>query len=139
VDSRTCIVIYNNRLQANYLVTLININIVTGHGKVGAAIVNHNDIDKIAFTGSTHVGKMIQKSIAGTRKRGRDKAHDEAMETELLNDPKELAEHFVDEGFYGEIPESLQFYIDYDAIARDLAVDYSEITIAGTRYVYACR
>ena len=52
---------------------------------------------------------------------------------------KELAEHFVDEGFYGEIPESLQFYIDYDAIARDLAVDYSEITIAGTRYVYACR
>ena len=52
---------------------------------------------------------------------------------------KELAEHFIDEGLYGEIPESLQFYIDYDAIARDLSVEYSEITIAGTRYVYACR
>src|SRR6185369_9523992 len=35
----------------------------------GAALVNHNDIDKIAFTGSTHVGKMIQKSIAGTHKK----------------------------------------------------------------------
>ncbi len=45
------------------------VNIVTGHGDVGAAIVNHNDVDKIAFTGSTSVGKIIQKSIAGTNKR----------------------------------------------------------------------
>lgn len=45
------------------------VNIVTGHGDVGAAIVNHNDIDKIAFTGSTSVGKIIQKSIAGSKKR----------------------------------------------------------------------
>ena len=51
---------------------------------------------------------------------------------------KELAEHFVDEGFYGDIPERLQFYIDYQAIARDLAVEYSELTIAGKRFVYAC-
>ena len=52
---------------------------------------------------------------------------------------KELAEHFVDEGFYGEIPERLQYYIDYNAIARDLSVEYSEISIAGTNLVYACR
>jgi aldehyde dehydrogenase (NAD+) len=45
------------------------VNIITGHGDVGAAIVNHNDVDKIAFTGSTSVGKIIQKSIAGTNKR----------------------------------------------------------------------
>ncbi len=45
------------------------VNIVTGHGKVGAAIVNHPDIDKIAFTGSTEVGKIIQQAIAGSRKR----------------------------------------------------------------------
>ena len=51
---------------------------------------------------------------------------------------RELAELFVDEGLYGEIPESLQFYIDYDAIARDLAVEYSETTINGTRLVYRC-
>ncbi len=52
---------------------------------------------------------------------------------------RELAGRFVDEGLYGDIPGNLQFYIDYDAIARDLAVDFSEITIAGGRYVYACR
>ena len=52
---------------------------------------------------------------------------------------RELAEQFVDEGLYGEIPESLQYYIDYDTIARDLSVEFSETTIAGGRYVYACR
>lgn len=51
---------------------------------------------------------------------------------------RELAEHFVDEGLFGEIPERLQFYIDFDAIARDLSVDYSETEIAGQRLVYRC-
>jgi aldehyde dehydrogenase (NAD+) len=45
------------------------VNIVTGYGDTGAAIVNHPDVDKIAFTGSTTVGKMIQKAIAGTHKK----------------------------------------------------------------------
>ena len=45
------------------------VNIVTGFGATGAAIVNHHDIDKIAFTGSTGVGKFIQKAIAGTSKK----------------------------------------------------------------------
>lgn len=45
------------------------VNIITGAGKTGAAMVNHPDINKIAFTGSTDVGKMIQKSIAGTDKK----------------------------------------------------------------------
>lgn len=45
------------------------VNIITGFGDTGAAMVNHPDVDKIAFTGSTHVGKIIQKSIAGTSKK----------------------------------------------------------------------
>lgn len=45
------------------------VNIVTGAGNTGAAIVNHPAIDKIAFTGSTEVGKIIQKAIAGTAKK----------------------------------------------------------------------
>ena len=45
------------------------VNIITGAGATGAAIVNHPDINKIAFTGSTHVGKIIQKAIAGTSKK----------------------------------------------------------------------
>lgn len=44
------------------------VNIVTGAGETGQAIVDHPDVDKIAFTGSTAVGKMIQKAIAGTSK-----------------------------------------------------------------------
>jgi len=45
------------------------VNIVTGAGNTGAEIVNHPDIDKIAFTGSTGVGKIIQNAIAGTDKK----------------------------------------------------------------------
>ncbi|WP_276502849.1 aldehyde dehydrogenase family protein [Terrimonas pollutisoli] len=45
------------------------VNIITGAGETGAAIVNHPDINKIAFTGSTEVGKIIQRAIAGTDKK----------------------------------------------------------------------
>lgn len=45
------------------------VNIITGDGSTGAALVNHPDVDKIAFTGSTEVGKIIQRSIAGTQKK----------------------------------------------------------------------
>lgn len=45
------------------------VNIITGAGATGAALVNHKDVDKIAFTGSTEVGKKIQRSLAGTGKR----------------------------------------------------------------------
>ncbi len=44
------------------------VNIVTGAGTTGASLVNHPGIDKIAFTGSTDVGKLIATSIAGTKK-----------------------------------------------------------------------
>lgn len=45
------------------------VNIVTGAGQTGAALVEHPDVNKIAFTGSTEVGKRIQKSLAGTDKK----------------------------------------------------------------------
>jgi aldehyde dehydrogenase (NAD+) len=45
------------------------VNIITGFGATGAALVDHPDVDKIAFTGSTAVGKAIQRTIAGTGKR----------------------------------------------------------------------
>src|SRR5690554_3856211 len=45
------------------------VNIITGAGQTGAEIVNHPGIDKVAFTGSTEVGKIIQKAIAGTDKK----------------------------------------------------------------------
>lgn len=45
------------------------VNIITGFGETGAMIVNHPGIDKIAFTGSTEVGKIIQRAVAGTDKK----------------------------------------------------------------------
>ncbi len=45
------------------------VNIVTGGGATGAALVAHPDVDKVAFTGSTAVGREIAKTVAGSRKR----------------------------------------------------------------------
>jgi aldehyde dehydrogenase (NAD+) len=45
------------------------VNIVTGDGTTGAALVDHPDVDKIAFTGSTEVGRLIQERVAATPKR----------------------------------------------------------------------
>lgn len=51
---------------------------------------------------------------------------------------RDLAEQFVEDGLFGDIPEWLQVYIDYDAITRDLTVEHSETVIAGRRLVYRC-
>ncbi|GID94433.1 aldehyde dehydrogenase family protein [Amorphoplanes digitatis] len=45
------------------------VNIITGAGETGRALVEHPDVNKVAFTGSTEVGRQIARSIAGTRKR----------------------------------------------------------------------
>jgi aldehyde dehydrogenase (NAD+) len=45
------------------------VNIVTGAGATGSALVRHPGVDKVAFTGSTAVGKVIQKALAGTGKK----------------------------------------------------------------------
>ena len=53
-----------------------------------------------------------------------------------LSSFKELAEQFIDDGLFGEIPPNLQSYICYNAIARDLAIDYCQIRIANTDLIY---
>ncbi|MFI7281602.1 aldehyde dehydrogenase family protein [Micromonospora chersina] len=45
------------------------VNIVTGAGETGRALVEHPGVDKVAFTGSTEVGKAIARAVAGTRKK----------------------------------------------------------------------
>ncbi len=45
------------------------VNIVTGAGDTGRAVVEHPDVDKVAFTGSTDVGRSIARAVAGTRKK----------------------------------------------------------------------
>jgi aldehyde dehydrogenase (NAD+) len=45
------------------------VNVLTGAGETGANVVEHGDVDKVAFTGSTEVGKIIQRAVAGRGKR----------------------------------------------------------------------
>src|SRR5881392_3758929 len=45
------------------------VNVVTGAAETGQALVEHGDVDKIAFTGSTSVGKLLTRAVAGTKKR----------------------------------------------------------------------
>jgi aldehyde dehydrogenase (NAD+) len=45
------------------------LNVITGDGRTGAALVAHDDVDKIAFTGSTDVGRIIRVATAGTGKK----------------------------------------------------------------------
>ncbi len=45
------------------------VNVITGDGRAGAELVKHPDVDKVAFTGSTEVGKEIQRAIAGSGKK----------------------------------------------------------------------
>jgi len=51
---------------------------------------------------------------------------------------KELAQDFVEQGLYGDIPSHLEYYIDYDAIARDLSIDYVQTVINGQTIIYRC-
>lgn len=51
---------------------------------------------------------------------------------------REFAETYAGDWLLCDVPESLKCYIDYEALAHDLAVEYCETTVAGTRYVYRC-
>ncbi|CUH89890.1 Antirestriction protein [Phaeobacter sp. CECT 5382] len=64
--------------------------------------------------------------------------HPEEFDVDMyhVDSMKELAEQMVDEGLFGDIPEHLERYIDMDAIARDLAYDYTETEIAGETLIY---
>ena len=55
-----------------------------------------------------------------------------------VSDLEELAEQFVDEGLLGEIPKTLETYIDFEKIARDLGYDYAMTDIAGQSFAYRC-
>lgn len=45
------------------------VNVITGAGETGAALVNHHEVNKVAFTGSTEVGKTIRRALAGSGKK----------------------------------------------------------------------
>ena len=76
------------------------VNIITGAGATGACIVNHPDIDKIAFTGSTGVGKIIMKAIAGTNKKSTMELGGKAANIIFEDAPLDQAVEGVINGIY---------------------------------------
>tara|TARA_A100001234_G_scaffold13292_1_gene10760 strand:- start:865 stop:2331 length:1467 start_codon:yes stop_codon:yes gene_type:complete len=76
------------------------VNIITGAGATGAGIVNHPDIDKIAFTGSTGVGKIIMKAIAGTNKKSTMELGGKAANIIFEDAPLDQAVEGVINGIY---------------------------------------
>lgn len=52
------------------------------------------------------------------------------------NSMRDLAMEFVEQGLFGDIPINIANYLNYDAIAYDLGMDYSEIRLNGTNYIY---
>ena len=76
------------------------VNIITGAGDTGAALVNHPGIDKIAFTGSTGVGKIIQNAIAGTDKRATLELGGKAANIILDDAPIDQAVEGIINGIY---------------------------------------
>lgn len=67
---------------------------------------------------------------------GQDAPDDFDIDLYEVDTLRDLAMQFVDEGVFGDIPKPIENYLDYDAIARDLAMDYGATTIDGTRYAY---
>ena len=67
-----------------------------------------------------------------------DEPHDFGVTIYEVDNLKELAVQFMEEGLFGDIPDNLSCYLDYDAITRDLGCDYTETTINGQGVVYAC-
>ena len=76
------------------------VNIITGAGPTGAGIVNHSDIDKIAFTGSTGVGKIIMKAIAGSNKKSTMELGGKAANIIFEDAPLDQAVEGVINGIY---------------------------------------
>ena len=76
------------------------VNIITGYGQTGAMLVNHTDVDKVAFTGSTSVGKIIMKVIAGTNKRSTMELGGKAANIIFEDAPLDQAVEGVINGIY---------------------------------------
>src|SRR6187402_2820988 len=76
------------------------VNIITGAGATGAAIVNHPGVDKIAFTGSTDVGKIIQKALAGSDKKATLELGGKAANIIFEDAPTDQAVEGVVNGIY---------------------------------------
>ena len=138
----------NNRNDLGFPVEEYEIQFIDGES-IDAQLfkalgVNQCDLGKFLEVCSSLDDQQKQKVIIAVGECGyqfdlqSDDPDDFDVDIYELDCLRQLAEQFVDEGLFGEIPESLHYYLDYDAIARDLSMDYSETVIDGQRLIYRC-
>lgn len=72
----------------------------------------------------------------GSKTKGWEELEECNIEIYEMDSLRDLAIHMVEEGYYGAFSKNLEWYIDYNKIACDLAHDYCEDTILGKNYVY---
>ncbi len=69
---------------------------------------------------------------------GKDNSDKFDMDLYEMDTMKELAYYYVEEGLFGEVPDHLAPYLDYDIIARELEVEYTRTVVGGKRLIYRC-
>ena len=107
-----------------------------------ALSVNQSNLDgyftvAADWTDDQKIRVIVAVGEAGYRFRlGEDEPDDLDIDLYAIDSLSDLAVQFVEDGLFGDIPKSIENYLDYDAIAHDLSMDYGTVTIAGTRYAY---
>lgn len=86
-----------------------------------------NEIDKIKRIILSNCGYSLDENL-----------NDDEIELYLDETLEGLAQSFLDEGLFGEVPNNLIHYIDIEKLARDLSVDYTQDTINNISIVYRC-
>ena len=93
------------------------------------AVEDWNDHQKVrAIIAVSEVGYRFEL--------GRDDPDEFDIDLYEIDSLRDLAIEFVEEGLFGDIPKAIENYLDYDAIARDLSMDYGMTTVAGASYAY---
>jgi len=91
------------------------------------AVTNLDEQDKIALIAMSECGYDVD-----------DETDTQDVELHYADSFRTLAMQFVDEGMYGEIPNAISHYIDYEAIARDLEIEHGQVQVGGQNIVYRC-
>ena len=94
--------------------------------ELAEAIDNFSDDDLLKLKFLSHEGYNERECIDNGLDTYEVDIYDYRSDTSFTDTFELLAQDFIDEGLFGEIPKSLVYYIDYSAIARDLRMDYSE-------------
>ena len=94
--------------------------------EIAEALSEFDEYDLLKFKFLVHEGYIERDIIEKGLDSYEVEIYDFSDNTSFADTFELLAMQFVDDGLYGKIPKSLEFYLDYEKMARDLRMDYSE-------------